>query len=83
MAQVTVSEKQIVLVDGTEATQVNVAFARGQKGADGFSPQINLTQDSATVATLTISYKDATTGQVTTKSATFGGTFVDGNGVSY
>ena len=55
----------------------------GTDGTDGYSPQITLTQDTSTTATLAITYKDATTGTVTTRSATFGGTFVDGNGVSY
>ena len=55
----------------------------GTDGTDGYSPQVTLTQLTSTTARITIESKDASTGQITTQTADFGGTFADGNGVSY
>jgi hypothetical protein len=64
------------------AYTTNIKGSDGAAGDDGYSPQITLTQTSTTVATLSITSKNAS-GQITTQTATFGGTYTDGNGVSY
>jgi len=87
---VTKGDNASATITGTAPNQtLSLVLPKGDKGdtgatgQDGYSPQITLTQTSATVATLSITSKDATTGQITTQTATFGGTYTDGNGVSY
>ena len=54
----------------------------GADGDDGYSLQVTLTQLTSTTARISVTSKNAQ-GQITTQTADFGGTFADGNGVSY
>ena len=87
---VTKGDNASATITGTAPSQtLNLVLPKGDKGdtgatgADGYSPQVTLTQVSATTASLSITSYDSTTQQTTTQTVTFGGTYTDGNGVSY